>query len=765
MSLSIKHLKLCRSVISPKSKKRWLGSLALLLCTWSYWIQPAQAEGSRTLYPSSSPAGSARANLEWRTDQYGGIVTRRTLLKVYANQGEYILLGSSAVGQGSADILVFNPGQVSGSIGSEIIPATPNFKCSSQPGQGYISSRTQELAGPQSISGSGNTSGYIPCYYKAPSTGIYDVVFYGTDGSNSNVNGGVTADINLVSSKNFDTSQGSSVAAWDVTVRSSNQDSITDFNGRLFTYYFALFTGNNGLPVYFSTYPVTTDGYQYKVTLRGTDPNGFVIYGNQVGFFDSDGKSILYHDVIGQDAQLSSPDGGTSLSRPQYPTFFNPLDSNVLPYLNRYRADGTLDGVGISSTPIFPTVNSVNFTGTAGGNNSKYSTGGTFTFNSNISGNYVIIISRDGTNFDPTNSQNRVLIGALLTSGAQSVSWNGKDNSGNYFPSGNNYKVSMKIHAGEYHFPMLDAENNYFGGPTITLLNATNPLGNTTGFYDDRGYTTVGGTNVGTPGSALCGINPPTIPYSDPINGFDTTTNQRAFGQQGNNGNANTKCNGSFGDTKGLDLWTYFPSSASNTVLNIVPPSTPKLLLVKRITAINGVSFNQFVDDPNSVEDNDSNWPSPTSTYLRGVINGGIVKPGDELEYTIYFLSKGTNDATNVVICDPIPNNTTFIPNTFNNLTPTDGGLPTAAQGIGLALDSTKLPTNPSFYLSNVADSDRGQLFAPRKTLPTACGSNNNTNGAVVVNPIKSPNILPRATAPGTPTNSYGFIRFRVKVN
>ncbi len=225
---------------------------------------------------------------------------------------------------------------------------------------------------------------------------------------------------------------------------------------------------------------------------------------------------------------------------------------------------------------------------------------------------------------------------------------------------------------------------------------------------------------------------------------------------------------------------TVFPSGLGNsfnitpqvgdditcTITNQTKPgkSQPQLILVKRITSVNGIPFNQFVHDPTSTDDNDPNWPSPASTYLRGAIDGGLVKPGDQLEYTIYFLSKGLNDATNVSICDPIPNNTTFIPTTFNGLTPTDGGLPGANLGIALALDSTKLPTTPTVYLSNVADADRGQFFSPGTTLPVACLGNNNTNGAVVINAVKSPSTLPAATASGTPTNSYGFVRFRVMV-
>lgn len=58
----------------------------------------------------------------------------------------------------------------------------------------------------------------------------------------------------------------------------------------------------------------------------------------------------------------------------------------------------------------------------------------------------------------------------------------------------------------------------------------------------------------------------------------------------------------------------------------------------------------------------------------------------------------------------------------------------------------------------------RGQFFAPGTTAPASC-SGANTNGAVVVKVVTSPTTLPNASAPGNPTNSYGFIRFRARVN
>ena len=167
--------------------------------------------------------------------------------------------------------------------------------------------------------------------------------------------------------------------------------------------------------------------------------------------------------------------------------------------------------------------------------------------------------------------------------GPQSVTWDGFNNAGVPFPVGGPYPVKIDGHAGEYHFPMLDVENNLVGGPVVTLLNPPGGVcppwngGCRGAFYDDRGYISGNGTAVGTPGQVLCAglgvvANPP---FSDPVLGFDTATAQRGFGDP-SGGNANVPCasGGSFGDTKGVDLWTFYPGGQTTTALNIVANTT-----------------------------------------------------------------------------------------------------------------------------------------------------------------------------------------------
>jgi hypothetical protein len=96
---------------------------------------------------------------------------------------------------------------------------------------------------------------------------------------------------------------------------------------------------------------------------------------------------------------------------------------------------------------------------------------------------------------------------------------------------------------------------------------------------------------------------------------------------------------------------------------------------------------------------------------------------------------------------------------------------------------ANSVTATPTSNLTNIADSDKGRFYpagsTPNTTVPpvTVCNKPNtaipltiddNTDGLVVVEVVKIsdplPNFLPFATGAGTPTNSYGFVRFRVKV-
>jgi len=599
---------------------------------------PAAASGSSSLWPSG--ASGARANTEWRNGSYGGgLLARRTLVKAFMQTGEVIMLGSSAINQGASDILVYNPGLVTGPIGAETVsaPASASFSCNAQRTgvQGQITTRAEELAGPDTIPTGSVTNGYFPCHYQAPSTGVYDIVFLGPLGFADNTDGTVGADVALTAPSDTSAAQGTSVAAWDATVRSGLL-STTNITGRVFTYYLALFTGGNGLPVFPSLFPVTSDGYRYKVDLRGMDPNGWLVYGNQLGFLDPDGTTPLYHDAVadatanasGGPGQLVGIQGGVTFQRPSFPLFFEPP------------AAASLNALGIPLAPTAPVMTSLSFAGNLGGNTSLVNNGGTFTYTSNVPGVYDIVISHDGIDFDPTTLLNRSLRGARAA-GVQTVSWDGKDNSGNFFPVGS-YQVHASFHGGEYHFPMIDVENDTQGGPTLTLLNPPGGCpaltgGCNAGFYDDRSYRTSTGAvvNLGNvPPAVLCGVTPPATPASNGILGFNTTGTQRAFGAA-SGGNNNVPCTGSFGDAKGLDLWTYYPSNTVLAPLIIVGPgadiaitksvSNPTPAVGTNVTFT--VTAHNLGADPATVLTVNDLLPAGL-TFVSAVASAGVYTPG-----------------------------------------------------------------------------------------------------------------------------------------
>jgi uncharacterized repeat protein (TIGR01451 family) len=226
--------------------------------------------------------------------------------------------------------------------------------------------------------------------------------------------------------------------------------------------------------------------------------------------------------------------------------------------------------------PQIPTISNVVYQGSAGGINGYVSQGGDFTYLGNVGGITEIIISR-GVNFDPTNTQNRVLRSVTL-SGSQTLHWDGLDNSGAAFPPGTGFQYKITLHAGEYHFPLLDVENSA-GGPSLTLLNppgGTCPLAScSTAFYDHRGYRTSAGT-VGTVNTTLAGTTPPSPSYSDTILGYNSLTQLRPFGNGTGTG---------FGNFKGLDLWSFFPSSQVTSTLNVVAATAGRDLAIDNLSS------------------------------------------------------------------------------------------------------------------------------------------------------------------------------------
>jgi uncharacterized repeat protein (TIGR01451 family) len=201
-----------------------------------------------------------------------------------------------------------------------------------------------------------------------------------------------------------------------------------------------------------------------------------------------------------------------------------------------------------------------------------------------------------------------------------------------------------------------------------------------------------------------------------------------------------------YGATAGRDGLAVSATIPNAQVLPGALCILPRLRLVKRATAIAAFPLTGFNDaGTTSDDDNAAGWPTTPAGFLQGVFDNNQVpvanqpKPGDEIEYTLYFLSDGNADAANVTLCDFMPANTTYVPGT-----------------LGLTLGTTTTALSDS-----AADADAGQFIANGGAFPAACSSSNNNRGAVVVNL----GTVTTSTAPGTPTTSYGYIRFRAKVD
>ncbi|MEQ8971573.1 MAG: isopeptide-forming domain-containing fimbrial protein [Coleofasciculus sp. C1-SOL-03] len=182
------------------------------------------------------------------------------------------------------------------------------------------------------------------------------------------------------------------------------------------------------------------------------------------------------------------------------------------------------------------------------------------------------------------------------------------------------------------------------------------------------------------------------------------------------------------------------------TIVTVGSPGNPRLRLVKRITTItrngvpiSGIDFNSFNDDPADPDDDAAGWAQRPPVGIIQLGPENTLQSGDNVEYTIYFLSDGGTTVNGVQVCDAIPEGTTFISDSVS-------------PGQGILLNQAGID-NP---LTNALDADLGTFFGELDPVNTFCPNPNNPNGSVLVNVGNVSTISP---------DNVGFVRFRVTID
>lgn len=174
------------------------------------------------------------------------------------------------------------------------------------------------------------------------------------------------------------------------------------------------------------------------------------------------------------------------------------------------------------------------------------------------------------------------------------------------------------------------------------------------------------------------------------------------------------------------------------------PPPPGNLFINKRITelTVSGTAV------PRTEVQNgtDNGMPEIVAAGLgQGALNvtDAQLRPGDEIEYTLYFNNTLTGTVTDVVVCDAIPGGTTFIPDTYG-----------AGSGLQLAAPTApQAPPYPTTTLTNAAGDDAGTFLPPGTVLPEFCRTLDQGNGAFLVE------------VPQVAGGQVGFVRFKARVN
>jgi uncharacterized repeat protein (TIGR01451 family) len=550
--------------------------------------------------PAAFGEGSVDVNAGPGTRTRQGLSTQATMytvLRVYARAGETIQMGSSAMLNGAANILVFPPGTSFSSATNPAVPATyptdPVFNtdvldcATAQAGTGRIATRAAELAGPLP-----NAGGYLPCQYVAPADGIY-AVFMAP--ANLTANG----DPGTVNAPNVAVSQGFTVSIWDVTVRAAGVVQ----QGRAFTNQAHFRTGaTTGSSSNVSAFVYTCTGFLYKVDFFDHAGINWIMAADSQGVIDTATGNLTLASFRFQNspAQIFPQARAPLMTDPdvvqdeRHPVFFHAPDPLTLS-----GAGGLDDQRGCSPVPVTAAsapLTGVAFTGSGGqAGATNQGSGGTISFTAPaiLEGNrYGVALDLDGNGSfaDPADVTAE---GPTLDAGMNSFVWDGLDGTG-AAPGCGTYSYRIQSTLADVHFTQQDVENS--AGTQVQRL--TLPA--------DPAFPA-----------------PLALSYDDvdPYKGVAVTNTSPSAVANGISGPAFHRWTGSTGDNDWVDTWASLPGQVVNATFKVL---CADLALVKTAS------------------------PSPAV-------------PGEPLNYRLVVTNNGPDAATGVTVSDPLPAGLTFV--------------------------------------------------------------------------------------------------------
>jgi uncharacterized repeat protein (TIGR01451 family) len=584
-----------RRFVSPVNGTLLLTVLVLLCLGALPPALPVAAEGSRDMTDDTVVTQGYRAFLEWHATATSAGILRQTTIKAYAEPGETIYLGSSAMSYLAGDVIIRGPQDTTPAT---LWPVDAGAKrCTARSGgnplYGRIGGRAQEEAGPLPAAG-----GFIPCVVTAAETtaagaGVWEFDFISPNPDvpvNNNPSPPLLRDAEWNTAGRAADFQNFTVAAWDVSVRDTDAGDPSgavdlEIPGRVFANYLALNLGGNAggsnpadVGLYSQFYIQTDDGYGYAVDMNGIDPFAFIFFGNAEGIVDQAGKPV-YRSV-----QLA----GTNATQELNPRSRDNPDSRDITHKIFFDLSGPATDMPASAPSpsgdtwlLRPPVNppeprNMSFTGEEGtpGQAGTNPLGGYFSFDAAPNATYNIIIDLSGDGLFGTGND-RTLNGPT-DDGANRVYWDGLDGNGLKVPAGLiSFSAQIQLFVGEVHFPFIDAENHPNGHRLTRARDAGRPGAPDPSlvYYNDA-YNYRGGATYDW---SLCAASntpqppasyPITAPrcYGQPLDGRSALqgTPSAAAGLTGahrwSTAAGGTTANG-FGDRRLIDTWTYYPSS------------------------------------------------------------------------------------------------------------------------------------------------------------------------------------------------------------